>query len=975
MKMTICQMAVAAAVAAVVVGCSGPKGVEEPTRITTLSGAGWTADGEPVSIPHTWNANDGADGPEDERAKHPERQTSLEMITSYERKAVTYRRALPDPTPGKRQFLRVGAAATVATVRVNGQEVGVHKGAFTAFCYELTKYLKPSGNALEIVVDNRRNVDIPPISGDYTMQGGLYRDVTFIETPMVCIDRTIDGGPGVELDIRMDGHVTATVHVSGAPDEKQEFFFRNPVRWSPETPQLYEVTAKIASGDAVTLPFGFRTVEFRKDGFYLNGRRRVLKGMNRHQEVGDKGWAVSAEDDIRDIAFMKEMGVDAVRTTHYPQSDRVYGLLDREGMVSWCEVPLLNGVTHSAAFEDSLRTQYRELVTQLKHHPSIVMWSIFNELYENFKMPDESAEPLVERFAAWAATVDTTRPQVAASDQVPRARLNRIPKDAIAFNRYPGWYNGPVEGTKKIIDELFELNPTRTCAGMSEYGGGGSVFQHGDPLTPCNEKTPLHTEEYQAYLHSYYYRVMKADPRIWGMFPWVMFDFASDLRVEGDHPGINDKGMMTRDRRYKKDVFYFYKANWTKTPVVHLVGKRMKRVGAERVNVLAFSNRGEVTLRVNGIEVAKAKPDEVNTVLFRDVQLKPGLNEVAVTAGGASDVAHWLWQPKGTFRAAWENGQRAETLKWFAEHQFGVTPFGRLPDEKIGERSVTFEKSGLRINITCVLPKDAKGPVPVFVFGDHVSQHEPPYGPLSYEGIPTNAIVARGYAFVTFNFNDVAPNAARYSKDLWRWPVGIIAYEATGDATKTTVERGPTSWGTIGAWAWGFSRVMDWIETRPELDAKRVAIVGHSRGGKTALWAGAQDTRFAMVVSNGSGCGGARLGRFGENAAEHFEQILHSFPNWFCPAFSEWIGRDEEIDHDADDLLRLIAPRLLYVESATRDAWAGPAAEGMAWAEAHDIWRDYGCEENMGRHVRVGPHKLTPEDWNHFMDFADRRMK
>ena len=316
---------------------------------------------------------------------------------------------------------------------------------------------------------------------------------------------------------------------------------------------------------------------------------------------------------------------------------------------------------------------------------------------------------------------------------------------------------------------------------------------------------------------------------------------------------------------------------------------------------------------------------------------------------------------------------REATLRWFSEHQFGVTPIGRPSDETFGERSVSFFDGKIKIDITCVLPDgaDAAHPVPVFLFGDHAGGKAPDFSPGTYDGIPTNAIVSRGYAYVRWNFNDIALNVSIYS-GLWRWPCGVIAHLATGDRNSTNVVRSATSWGTLGAWAWGFSRVMDWIETRPELDSSRVAIVGHSRGGKTALWAGAQDTRFAMVVANGSGCGGAKLSRLGLEKAENFRQILHNFPNWFCPAFTEWIDRDPEITHDADDLLRLIAPRLLYVSSATEDAWAGPAAEKAAWDAAHDVWKAVGLESNMGYHIHEGKHKLRPDDWEQFMDFTDR---
>ena len=337
-----------------------------------------------------------------------------------------------------------------------------------------------------------------------------------------------------------------------------------------------------------------------------------------------------------------------------------------------------------------------------------------------------------------------------------------------------------------------------------------------------------------------------------------------------------------------------------------------------------------------------------------------------------------LWNGIAPEVKAWELEGRAKTLKWFEENQFGKTPVGRLPDQVIGESSVTFTNSGIRINICCRLPAgaDAEHPVPVFLFGDHSGgQNAPDYAQEEYPDIPTNSITARGYAYVRWNFNDVCPNSSRYMNALWRWPIGIVSYLATGDRNSTNVVRAANSWGTIGAWAWGNSRVMDWIETRPELDARRVAVLGHSRGGKTALWTGAQDERFAMSISNGSGCGGARLGHAKDPSAESFKQILHNFPNWFCLAMTKWIDRDAEVPCDADDLIRLIAPRLVYVASGSKDAWAGPAAEKAAWDAAHDLYRAYGLEERMGYHCHEGKHKLRPDDWEKFMDFADCYLK
>lgn len=349
-----------------------------------------------------------------------------------------------------------------------------------------------------------------------------------------------------------------------------------------------------------------------------------------------------------------------------------------------------------------------------------------------------------------------------------------------------------------------------------------------------------------------------------------------------------------------------------------------------------------------------------------------GMLAIGVSGAGCSVVG-----ARNDKVADWEKRGRPEALKWFGENQFGVTPVGRPANQVIGERSVSFADGRIKIDITLMLPDGAskEHPVPVFVFGDHTCADKPPFAKTVYKHFDPKIIPARGYAYVTFNFNDVCPNAARYSKDLNRWADGVIAWVATGDPKSREVKRTQTSWGTLGAWAWGFSRVMDWIETRPELDAKRVAVIGHSRGGKTALWAAAQDERFAMGISNNSGCGGAKLNNFDCEKSEHIAQILRNFPNWFCLNYQQWINRDKEITRDSDDLLRLIAPRLCYVASAENDEWAGPAAEKEAWLRAHDVWEAYGCPERMGYHVRPGVHRLTAVDWNHYMDFADKHMK
>ena len=245
--------------------------------VLSLSGPDWTLDGEPVSVPHTWNAEDGCDG-----GKNPSgTRSSCGAVGSYVRKAATYRRTLPEPTRGRRQFIRCHGASIKATVSVNGREVGRHAGAFTAFAFEVTDFLKPTGNELAIRVDNTFDPSVPPISGDFTMYGGLYRDVEWIETDPVCIDPVTDGADGVVLDADpKTGTVVAQVRVLGGTNEIQRFRFANPRLWTPETPELHSVTVRVTQGgssDAVTVPFGFRAVDLSTDGFRLNGVRRRLR--------------------------------------------------------------------------------------------------------------------------------------------------------------------------------------------------------------------------------------------------------------------------------------------------------------------------------------------------------------------------------------------------------------------------------------------------------------------------------------------------------------------------------------------------------------------------------------------------------------------------------------------------------------------------------------------------------------------------
>lgn len=635
---------------AVCFGCLAPVCAR---TVVNLSGEGWTFDGKPVMVPHTWNAEDAADGVN--TMKHNP-GTSVGS-PSYCRGAHTYCRALPAPKPGKRYFVRCEGVSSKTELQVNGTLVGEHYGAFTAFAFEITDLLKSADNELTIIADNSYDRNVPPISGDFSMFGGVYRDVWLIETDPVCISPLVDGGPGVVLEPDpKTGRVVARVSVLGGEDEVQEFFFPNPELWSPENPKLYTVTIRLNrpnGHDAITQRFGFRTVEFREDGFYLNGERRQIRGVCKHQDREGKGWAVSATDLAEDVAWIKKMGADGLRTAHYPHATRLYDLCDARGLLVWTEVPAIDELEFTEAFRSNLLVVAREMVAQHRNHPSVVMWSLFNELFgEGGKsMPMDRVVAFMNEVNGQIKRDDPSRPTVSAGCDATRGPIYRI-SDALGFNLYPGWYNWLpwYEGDggwdlSNAVRRVLATVPNRRCLAVSEYGGGASVNQHGDPFVKPRVGIDPYPEEYQAYLHWGALYGIQGDPKVWGIYPWVMFDLAADRRHEADRHGINNKGLVTYDRKTAKDAFYLYKANWNPEPELHLVGSRMTETTNAVVNVLAFCNVGDVTLAVNGSVVGTAQPDRVRTCCWRAVPLAVGPNRIEVRAGNLVRGAQWVRRP------------------------------------------------------------------------------------------------------------------------------------------------------------------------------------------------------------------------------------------------------------------------------------------------------------------------------------------
>ncbi|HEY5226992.1 MAG TPA: glycoside hydrolase family 2 TIM barrel-domain containing protein [Opitutaceae bacterium] len=419
-------------------------------------------------------------------------------------------------------------------------------------------------------------------------------------------------------------------------------------------PYLYTVHVEVrpyaANGskgemsDSVVEPLGLRSyVVDPEKGFILNGAYLDLHGFNRHQDRIDKGWAISDADEAEDFGIVLESGATAMRMSHYQQSDTWYSRCDRFGIVGWAEIPSWGLGMDTPEYLDSAKQQLRELIRQNFNHPSICFWGIGNE----------TRGPAADAVAAALAPVvreeDPTRLSTYASNHDATDTKNWH-SDVVAFNRYYGWYSKSVTDFTDWLTKTREQYPNARY-GMSEFGAGASIMQHAENPPPPAARGPFHPEEYQSLYHEAYWADLKTRPYIWCKFIWCLFDFASDGRNEGDHAGRNDKGLVTYDRKVRKDAFYFYQASWTTSPVLHIASRRFVDRVDPVTEVKVYSNAPEVTLQVNGVSLG-TRSDPTGSRIFRwpGVTLAPGDNQVTVTAftgpSAASDSCTWTLKPR-----------------------------------------------------------------------------------------------------------------------------------------------------------------------------------------------------------------------------------------------------------------------------------------------------------------------------------------
>jgi len=640
-----------------------------------------TGNWDAVTVPHTWNNLDAQMGV----------RGNPTVAGGYFRGACWYERSLDVPAAwqGKRVFIRFEAASIVAHVYLNGESVGEHRGAFTAFCFELTSHLKfGQANELRVRVDNSNQPDVPPLSGDFNMDGGIYRPVKIIVTDEVCITPLDFASPGIYETIKSldDQHAsveikslisngettgqspqvetiikdasgtviaqhtqTQTIAAGQTVPATEVLDISNPHRWNArKDPYLYSVTVRVHRGNdvvgEVVQPLGLRTVAITQaQGFLLNGNPYPIHGVSRHQDRRDEGWALSAEDHQQDADLILGMGVTAVRNTHYPQSGTWHDLADRSGLLMWDEVSLVRTINDTPAFTVGSELEAREMILQLYNHPSVAFWGLFNELGN---LPTPPPDTMLKNLKSLIKELDPSRVIVAATDHMNKS-YNLIP-DWPCYNIYPGWYGPAAPGPDDTINQFSKEIGRRTA--LSEYGAGGNPFQHQEgPIKWVGSRTmasgPLHPEEYQAAVHEVDYAQIVANPNLWGSFIWTMFDFASTQKNEGGTVGINDKGMVTQDRAVKKDVYFFYQANWSEEPMIYITSRRMTPRKQPTTEIKIYSNLPSVQLKVNGLEIPAVQPDKVHVFRWENVTLQPGDNQIEAigTTRGKTLSDHCTW--------------------------------------------------------------------------------------------------------------------------------------------------------------------------------------------------------------------------------------------------------------------------------------------------------------------------------------------
>ena len=577
---------------------------------------GWTFCGPDrtttaVDVPHTWNAIDGQDGGND-----------------YWRGSCTYTRSFdrPDFDPATQVvYLEFQGVNASADVTLNGKEVIHHDGGYSTFRADITALLADK-NDLTVVADNSKNDRVYPQKADFTFYGGIYRDVDLIVVSKDHLDMDHFGGPGLKVTPTVDGKdgkvqveswtnvekpsVTVTltdaqgkVVASGEGTDVTLTIPKVHLWDGVEDPYLYTATLQLKKNgkavDEISCRFGVRSFRVDpKEGFFLNGRKYPLHGVSRHQDRKGLGNALTREHHDEDMALIREIGANTLRLAHYQHDQYFYDLCDKYGMIVWAEIPYIS--EHLPNGRENTISQMKELIVQNYNHPCIVTWGLSNEITISTR---QKADMLDNHRVLndLCHQMDDTRPTTLACYAMcgPFNRSAHI-SDLVSWNLYLGWYV-PGLFLNDLWMSFFHLVYPKRCLGYSEYGAEGMPNLHSSK--PRRED---HTEEYQALYHEYMLGCFQRHPYLWATHVWNMFDFAADARDQGGEPGMNHKGLVTFDRKIKKDSFYLYKAHWSKEPFVHICSRRYVDRPESTTTVKLYSNQPRVALYANGTLVGES---------------------------------------------------------------------------------------------------------------------------------------------------------------------------------------------------------------------------------------------------------------------------------------------------------------------------------------------------------------------------------
>jgi beta-galactosidase len=609
-------------------------------RTITNLNADWkfTEKGEAslVSLPHTWNAKDGQDGGND-----------------YFRGTCTYEKKLGPVSheKGERVYLEINGAAMTSEVFLNGKKLNHHEGGYSRFYTDLTETLNDE-NDLRITCNNGFNDHVYPQYADFTFYGGLYRDVNLLTVPETHFDLSYAGSQGLKVTPEADlasgrakvkaeawiqGNADAVVFTLGdlvqtaaVKDDHAETVFTLPHAhlWDGlKDPYLYTMRASLPE-DEISARFGIRKFEINAEkGFLLNGRSYPLRGVSRHQDRKDAGNALSRAMQEEDIDLILDMGANAVRLAHYQHAQAFYDLCDEKGLVVWAEIPMISMFMKKG--RDNTLSQMKELVAQNYNHPCIAVWGLSNEITAAGSVDED----MLENHRALndlCHTMDPTRQTTMANVFMlgTDSPILQIP-DVNTYNLYFGWYLGELEENEQFFDTFRKEHPDMPM-GLSEYGADANIrFHSSHPFRGD------YSEEYQCLYHEHMLEMISRRPWLWCTFVWNMFDFAADGRDEGGEHGLNQKGLVSFDRKTKKDAFYIYKAYWSSDPFVHIAGKRYVNRAEEQTEISVYSNQKEVSLYANGKLIGTRQGEHVftfNVDLAKDTEVKAVSGDLIDTA-------------------------------------------------------------------------------------------------------------------------------------------------------------------------------------------------------------------------------------------------------------------------------------------------------------------------------------------------------